>query len=264
MQFKKFLENPIGDIGLIGKGWEKFSNGQQHQGWDKASFNILKNGGIEKIKNVWKNTQQMFDMYFVKDVGMTKTLQDGQVDADYLASNKINIPVNPTHITIIFTNNIAAEKVPLTPWTAAHRFGHAISNSNQNLQYLGKVIDRDLKSVAEQVYAKYDPKIKLAIMHAIGTMRSAQTGNIFREGEFIFELLAQHLVTGQITFNPELPKSIPLKKVYGNVTSSAYSQIEKDEMYKREIGDFIISLADFYTGICKKVLGECIGKIYVM
>ena len=123
MRFKQFLEMPINQAELIGKGWNKFPpNQKQHQNWDKASYNILTNN-IEKLKNAWSKVPQTFDMYFVKDTNMRKHLQRGEVNEEYVRRELgFKGQIHQDHITVFFTSNIGADRVPMTPWTVGHRF----------------------------------------------------------------------------------------------------------------------------------------------
>jgi hypothetical protein len=93
--------------------------------------------GIEKIKRQWQKTPWDFDIYVVNDPRVNKPQfrEVGVVSPDFVYSQmKLTpeeIPLNSNHISIIFTNNVAADKIPLTGWTMAHRLGHAFAASNR-------------------------------------------------------------------------------------------------------------------------------------
>ncbi len=260
MRFRKFIENPVVDAELIGN-WSNFPNKKQHQGWDKASFNILNNNGIEKIKNIWANTKNTFDLYFVKQSGM-KNLTVGIISQEELQKLNINISPNPDRITVIFVNNIGADRMPMTPWTAAHRFGHTLF-SLPEFQKFRTLFIQDIRTIIQQIYHLFNnrnisEKIILAIMNSIGKMRSAREKKIDRMNEFFFEIVAQYITSGKVTFNISLPNIIKSKDFY------LQSYANQDEIVKNEIELLIGHMGNYAERDLQKIFNNCVGKIFMI
>jgi len=277
MDFKQWLINemPINQAQLIGQ-WDKFPSGKkQNQNWDKASYNILTHDeNFKKLKNKWSKVPQTFDMYFVKQPGLRNTLQMGEVTEEDL--DRLNIehpPINRANITVFFTNNIGTEKIPMTPWTVGHRFGHAVYRL-ESMQKLFAFVENDFKELMQTIYQierqgvyagniDYE-KLMLNLMKSLGTMRSAREGSVLTIGEFVFELFGQHIINGKITFNKEVPRKIFSKMAWGRPTNARYSQVHANEMDLQDVTDRIEANAHYYDMQCNRILNDCIGKIFVM
>lgn len=291
MDFKQWLsEMPISKAELVGK-WDKWPEGKkQHQHWDKASYNILTNDpGLEKLKNKWKNVPQTFDMYFIKKAGMRDHIEVGDVDEEYLEQLGIKVPpIDPSHITIFFTNNRAAERIPMTPWTIGHRFGHAARRINAYQNFIEQV-DRDFRELLKEIYGLERPspygnygfggyrddsgnkwrqyeQFMRKLMEGLGTMRSARKGELFRTGEFQHELFGQYIIQGEITFRDEIPRQLVTRYAWGNPTwdGSAHSKVHRDEHMLEYMIEKVAAAAGHYNVLCNRILNECIGKIFVM
>jgi hypothetical protein len=180
-------------------------------------------------------------------------------------------------ITVLFVGNKGDSKVMLTPWIMAHRIGHAIQAGerkqggqgawaqaekhffqgiNQILRdYYRKNYDRDLSQINWDLTPVY-----AALFNAIGTQRSSRTNKITRPYEFLYEMFAQYLGTGEIKLNP-----LPQRKDYGRKAWGRSSQSlrlepgsEEETKYTTEVlaRDMEIMFSD--------VLSELVGKILVM
>ena len=268
---------PIGTAELIGKGWGNFPQDKRmNQNWDKASHNILTRSseqGFEKLRNAWSKVPQTFDMYFLKDKGTRSSYLQGEVDEDYLKQLGVNIPINRENITVIFSNNLGGDRVPMTPWVVGHRFGHSVLRLD-TFQRFVQHVERDFGEILETVYGKerqsrysYDPehgKLMKQIMMAFGTMRSARTGNLNNYREFIFELFGQYIITGEIKFRSEIPRSLTTRYAWGNPVSGAWSKIHNDEPMMDHIKAQMEANAHYYEVECDRILNDCIGRIFVV
>lgn len=185
-------------------------------------------------------------------------------------------------ITVVYVGNKGDSKVMLTPWLMAHRFGHAIQagvrrNSgwsawseaekhffsviNNTLEeYYGK-IKSQTPGVTSKVNYNLTPEYN-ALFNAIGTQRSSRTGQIKRPYEFLYELFAQYLGTGQVTLNP-LPTNLGYgRKVFGNPTKYMNIKPEfRDENERKQAADI---LANDMQYMFDDVLSSSVGKIFVM
>lgn len=183
---------------------------------------------IEKIKRQWEKTEFDFDVFVVNDPRVNKSQfrEVGVVDPSFVyGAMKLTpeeIPLNPSNITIIFTNNVAAEKIPLTGWSMAHRLGHAFQASrrhpvgeawNEFTAHLRETVDNIMQEVygvnTKNAWGTAPQKEKMLkyVAQSLGSMKSARDGAIRSWFEFAYELLAQYLITGHIKLNP-LPDNI--------------------------------------------------------
>jgi hypothetical protein len=181
-------------------------------------------------------------------------------------------------ITVVFVGNKGDSKVMLTPWMMAHRIGHAVQAGTRRgggqgaWQQAEDHFFRGINELLKEFYKRSAPndyssqvnwklnKEYTALFNAIGTQRSSRTGQIARPYEFLYELFAQYLGTGQITLNP-LPKSKEYgRKVFGRSTQSLRMTpgAEEDSQYTTEVlaRDMEIMFSD--------VLSELVGKVLVM
>lgn len=181
-------------------------------------------------------------------------------------------------ITVVFVGNKGDSKVMLTPWMMAHRIGHAVQAGTRLAGGRGAWREaenhffRGINELLKTFYGKsstnrYDSdanwalsKEYAALFNAIGTQRSSRKGEIRRPYEFLYELFAQYLGTGQITLNP-----LPQQKEYGRKAWGRSSQslrmtpgAEEESKYTTEV------LARDMEIMFNDVLGELVGKVLVM
>lgn len=293
MEFKKWFvmqEMPIAKFTKVGN-WED-PNAPKH-GWDKPSIGILNSEkGVQKIKDAWSRSPVDFDLYFVKQAGGTKFQEVGEVAPEYIQQNlKIPYQANPSAINVFFTQNRGDAKVPMTAWIIAHRLGHSVGRDRNKIgygkspdygsyPYLEKRIDLDFKDLLKKAFGAESPssystdpqsvqmrinyeKYKKELMQLLGTFRSARMENIRNAGEFVHELVAQVITTGEVKFNP-LPKAIGKKYAWGRPSYSRGSRVHNDEIYLNEMNLKIESMAENYTEIIHGILNDSVGKTYVM
>jgi hypothetical protein len=239
-----FTEMALADSQKIGK-WDDKKN---RHGYDKASVGILNSPkGWEKIQQTFDRINMAdFNLYFVKDVNAWKHRETGKQSPQDV-NKKLNFDpsqqekYDPEAITVVFTNNAAAEKVPLTPWTIAHRMGHTFIRSyrqgylNRDAEFefrLGKV-ESAVNSILRNAYGANEvgggsnvmgTPLHRNLFESIGTMRSARMKKLSRPYEFISECFAQFLLSnGQLKFN-NAPAflSDSNKKAWGNPTGRNY------------------------------------------
>jgi len=277
-------EAPIDTYQTIGD----FDKG--HSFRDKRDRDLVKNPvAIEKVKNFFKNSDYDFDFYFVNKKNVRQYAERGEVSSDFI-EDELGIPleslkdgkINDNNITVFFVGNSAAEKVPLTPWTIAHRLGHAFGARGGN-NYAYKAMTDWLDGQFTEILALYNVtprlskysnyysittndeairlekfnKSKAKLYNAIGTMRSARLGQIKRYAEFYHELFAQYLNTGGVKFN-RLPNHIVTgTAAYGRKETASTSKADEvNETLEMMERDF-----QYYAG---DALSYASGRIYVM
>jgi hypothetical protein len=259
-------------------------------GADKKLVPHAKN--IEKATKFFEQNPYDFRLFFSNIPGTGKYGEYGPMTPDQIrkifgADAEEIIQGSEDAITVVYVGNRGEAKVMLTPWVMAHRLGHAIqagargtraghvwtaaekhffTTVNSTLaEHYGKV-DRGPSSYlgrpkAEQANINLTPEYN-ALFNAIGTQRSSRSGQILRPYEFLYEIFAQYLGTGKITFNP-LPANLTYgRKAFGNPTKFMNIRPEyRDELSRKEAAD---RLAYDMEIMFDSVLSGSVGKILVM
>ena len=259
-------------------------------GADKKLVPHAKN--IEKATKFFEQNPYDFRLFFSNIPGTGKYGEYGPMTPDQIrkifgADAEEIIQGSEDAITVVYVGNRGEAKVMLTPWVMAHRLGHAIqagargtraghvwtaaekhffTTVNSTLaEHYGKV-DRGPSSYlgrpkAEQANVNLTPEYN-ALFNAIGTQRSSRSGQILRPYEFLYEIFAQYLGTGKITFNP-LPANLTYgRKAFGNPTKFMNIRPEyRDELSRKEAAD---RLAYDMELMFDSVLSGSVGKILVM
>jgi hypothetical protein len=92
-------------------------------------------------------------------------------------------------------------------------------------------------------------------------MKSARDGELRTEFEFVYELLAQYIVTGHITFNP-LPKRFKHgKAAWGRFPMEYFRGTEND---LENANYTLTTMAEQLESEFDNLLHACVGHIYVM
>lgn len=285
MNFKDFFnyfllrEDSVENIELKGD-WDA----KQQYGWNKADTGILKSPlGLERIKTKW-NIDQPVDIYLVKGKRASKFVELGRVNYDFIRNEmKLDILPDSDHITIIYTQNTGAEKIPATPWTLAHRFGHALARINgmggRNDQYqsIVQAVDRLFETIAEDVYQtnikntgyNSDPritrdrgKLRRELGHALGTFKSARDRRLRVDFEFVNEIIAQYIITGKIKLNRDFPKVLPLRYTWGQPSGKWRKKLSEEE--KSDLDNYLSNTERELEYYVDDALNAAIGDIFVM
>ena len=242
-----------------------------------------------KTQRFLEKTPYDFRLFFSNISGTGKYSEYGPADAAKLQeifgdeiAQKI-IAGSDDAITVVFVGNAGDAKVPMTPWIMAHRFGHAIQagiRKNREWSAWGeaeKHFFSQVNSMLEEYYGKAStsrfgvtpssmrgdltPEYN-ALFNTIGTQRSSRNNEIKRPYEFLYEMFAQYLGTGQVTFNP-LPSNLGYgKKAWG--TPSKYLNIKPEYREESERKDIADMLANDMGYMFDDVLSSSVGKIFVM
>lgn len=126
--------------------------------------------------------------------------------------NHPQIQETPNTITVVFTNNITFDNMPLTAWMLAHRIGHTVQ--------LSGLFDKCEFDILRPILHLYDTTVIITKPYRLGiklqsdrvlerfvdsllTMKSARDGIIGNRfgTEGLGELLAQYIITGRVRFN---------------------------------------------------------------
>lgn len=284
-------EAPIGDFDVIGRPIKTDKPGS----FDKQDRKLLSNPkAIEKIKRKWEKTPYNFNMYLLNVPQLNKSnfRERGVIERNSEFSQLfekfagMKLPEDPGSITILFNGNSGADKVPLTAWTMAHRFGHAIQSSNMITswnEYIMEAVELT-KRILDEVYDKtinfltkrglidsgfgtltrekrrtYTRMLSL-IFGQLGSFKSAREGKITRYYEFFYELFAQYLMTGKITFQPLNKQMIIGNLPFGR--KEMVNAVDDDivDMWNRDMEIY----ADQIESRIINVLEDCVGETFLM
>lgn len=251
---------------------------------DRRDREIIKHPvTLTKVKDFFKNTDTDFDFYFVNLSGRRRFAEKGEVSKEFLFTpypKGLGLTpeqlrggtINGDNITVFFVGNTAGEKIPMTAWTMAHRFGHAIRREYGFIQLTNwleesfdevlrhynvntsKTFERDWRGNRQPDESRL---VKANLFNQIGTMRSAREGKISRYFEFYYELFAQYLKDGRITLNRLKPM---IRKKYGAYGRSEQAYTQKIE----EVNDLIDSIERDFVYYADDAISSCVGKAFVM
>lgn len=253
---------------------------------DKRDRRLITNPhAVKRLKNIFASDIPVdFYFYMVNTKEGRDFTEIGKVTRDWLKKNMPGVePYIEDHedsITVIFTNNKGDQKIPMTPWIMAHRIGHAFQRGRESpflghryiSQYtdttteINRVIDTLLingygvrKPTGNKEYYSYSDnnfaKARKKFYEAIGTFRSARKGKLRADFEFINELIAQYLITGEIKFN-QIPKSFKANGFHYRFKAS-------DEEYE-DSNDELQMLARDLEYYVDNILSQAVNGIYVM
>lgn len=237
-----------------------------------------------KTQKFFEQTPYDFRLFFSNIPGTGKFSEYGPMGPNEIR-NSFNKDVadqlidgSEDAITVLFVGNKGDSKVMMTPWIMAHRIGHAIQAGERKSGGRGTWREaenhffRGINELLKDFYGKstnnrYDTQVNwnlnkeyAALFNAIGTQRSSRTGQITRPYEFLYEMFAQYLGTGEIKLNP-LPKQKDYgRKAWGRSTQSLRLQpgAEQESQYTTEV------LARDMEIMFDDVLSSLVGKILVM
>lgn len=169
----------------------------------------------------------------------------------------------------------------MTAWIIAHRFGHVIARGgkNEGWEYIQKEVNEWVQRIMKDAYekdirfsssgvlstysgeSKNQEVILKNFAQMVATFKSARDKNLRNYYEFHYELLAQFITTGKVSFNP-LPKFIPVKYAWGK-PSAGVRFPGNDNDYDYYSG-YLDNLAEVYPDYANHCLDKCKGKIFVM
>lgn len=227
---------------------------------------------IAKIVHRFANTDLDFNLFFVNQPGKdylkkydfddgTQTVVNSDAwEADYEHAGistpeqieqhfGFRVSIDPHAINVVFLSNAnAALPIPITPWMVAHRFGHSITDNKDRLPpAIRKLIDQLPTAGENQIF--FIPELRqygvgATLSYAdVATMRSTRQKQLL--GDIREELIAQYLITGQITFKlPDDFAQVPVPYI---------------NTVRAKVGE----KARYFTGAIDALLNQCVGQVFV-
>lgn len=282
-----FNEMALTDFKKIGR-WNDPKN---RHGYDKASVGILNSdAGVKKLQDTFNKINIAdFALYFVKQRGGRQHAETGRVSPEELQQKLglrygVDIPANDDAITVVFTNNSAADRTPLTPWTIAHRIERMSDSTERRSKYSGRYFEsynrqynqlltnilrdcygvNNLENYNRSNYSglgQSNLPIVRNFLESIGRFRSARMKKLNRTNEFNFECFAYYLLNnGRLSFNPFPPAlKSSNRKAWGNDTGGVYRL--KDPTAAKEYSQELVNLMSNYFDY---LIGSHIDTISIM
>jgi hypothetical protein len=278
VRFREWLLNemPITGFNLRGQWGD---GAKRRYGYSPKDTGILENPkAVEKIHKRWSNSKNDFELYFLRSFKASRHVEVGEVSPAWVVENlEEKIDPKPGAITVIFTNNTGAEKIPMTAWAMAHRFGHAIRRDKTFDKHMREELERDFNEILFQVYGMENrhlsrpweadapnrnlvEKYKKALFTSVGTMNSARENKLRNSDEFVHEVVAQYVITGKVEFK-DLPDPLVLdrRQAWGRPNSTTRRVIDKtayteyNEMLKSHAAKYEYNLDSIFSGLEDKI-----------
>lgn len=267
--------------------------------FDKNDAKLLTNPkNMEKLYSVFAKSKYDFVFHYIENSGISDDDREyGKVtkgEAKNILKN-INSTIideifsdTTGSITVIHTSNNAEDKIPLTPWTQAHRTLHTLARQSTDIierydfrdmvtqfyyNVYGQPVRRDdgakfknneyfmfLTSEDEDDDYGYQlppdtiDNIQGMFINSVGTMLSSRQGKIpwDRPGEFIFECGAQYILSNQLTLENRLAKTLHCGEYDFELLGN--------DIVERELNIIKRRMETMY----KKVLDDSVGKVFIM
>ena len=279
-------EAPLGDYELVGNwGDKEKSHGFRHA----TDRKMLQNPSAVRItRKKFGNTEHILNFYFVNLPEATKHSEHGFMTPEELQqaiptawpeiAQRAGEANHAEAINVIFVGNTGANRMNMTPWIMAHRIGHAIQSAapyqgwsswkhyeTDSAEFFSLILDQvyNVQTSKQNFWTptfgsgNLQPIELCKFLEGIGGMRSARKGNLGgRPYEFLYEMFAQFVVTGQLTFR-DCPQAFGKR----NDRSYRIQDEETAEMWNRDLNSHV---GEHLGSIIDNCLYDATGKFLVM
>lgn len=287
-----FSHNPI-------RKFEKIGDWTRGHGFNELDRRMLSSENyVTKVYDAWRKTPYIFDIYLVNTAKSNKTAfrEKGSVDSGKIALMGLDIVPQENAITLIYTNNMGLELIPLTPWMLAHRAAHAFryhnTQSNEPLcpafKRLTEAIQQHFQDILDLCDAPalypYDNLYRLRghsdskdwvkfkadatksryykyLAFQIGSTAAARDFKFRNHFEFLYDCVAQFILTGKIKLRPLTSRILLGPAPFGK---EFVKEIEDDQvMY--EINQCIKNLESWLNEqLLPDYLEDSVGRVFLM
>lgn len=211
MRYHELTEAPIVDYQIVGDDTNSF---------DKPDTKLIRSDKAKaRMIRVFEKTPHRFVVIFAPDpnidhddqeVGDALERASAGIHDEYILSNGMKVMGEAGVIKVIMLGNISpVNKMPMTPWTLAHKIGHSFQDDTEGLSrdILDQIDVVDGLTGSTPKYGKFQPDITHDNIMKGLTMRSARSDMDLSPFEVFPELIAQYLITGQVTIRDDEEKS---------------------------------------------------------
>lgn len=212
MRYRELTEAPIVDYQVVGQDTNSF---------DKPDMKLIRSDKAKaRMIRVFENTPHRFSVIFAPDpniehddqeVGDALERVSAGIHDEYILSNWMKVTGETGVIKIIMLGNISpVNKMPMTPWTLAHKIGHSFQDDTSGVskEILDQIDVVDQLTGSNPKYGMFQPnRTRKNIMKGL-TMRSARYDKDKLSPFEVFpEIIAQYLITGKVTIRDDEEKS---------------------------------------------------------
>jgi len=197
--FKQFLQEMPMSLNFAGNNWNDLEQnakaGQATGRFDASSTRMLHSDKAKaKIIRRFEDVPYNFNVYFVNS---KRGCTSAKIDKSQMELYYPQMGITPNEAPIIDGKiNVficSWENDPPTAWMIAHRFGHANNELTQSLYKIMHQYGKNIQGIRSG-YPEFD------IVSRYGTMKSATTGKLGANDEPLYEIIAQFIMTGKVTF----------------------------------------------------------------
>lgn len=262
MRYRDLIEAPIGNIDSI----EVKPTGSFAHETDRAI--ISSDRARAKIRRVLARVPQTIDLVFL-DTG--EPVPSGFVNDYALAIGGVfpyeaiksrydTLPERSSEdaIMLVLTFNEGQDRKQLSPWIIAHRMGHGLV-MDDDYERIFQNAEFCLRDLTSYLYDGWAIPTR-ATCHAIGTMKSAREGKLTQTLEFLFEMFAQTVVQGKVTFNRFTIDSF--KEVIGRHYTGPFPRVEERDV--EEFNRMLSSAERQITGYHFEALKKAEGHVVIL
>jgi len=280
MRHTRIDEAPLGDYQLVGNwGDKEKSHGFRHA----ADRKILQNPTAVRIaQKRFGKTEHILNLYFVNLPGASKHSETGFMEPEQIAAAmpkawpeiaaRAEEANHRDAINVIFVGNTGFQRMNMTPWIMAHRIGHALRASERfgqrgywrdyeedATEFFSNILQSvyDMNISPREIWFGQKDKLIAKFFEAIGGMRSARKSKLGgRPYEFLYEMFAQHVVTGSLKFR-NLPQSFGMR-------NGPYYRMQDEETADMWNHSLNSDVADHLGSRIDNTLYNAEGKFLVM
>lgn len=201
-------------------------------GFSKVDRRILKSPmSVSRFVRAFQKTPHNFEVIFanISDVDGDDPGDNRDVDeharnlrAGIYSSAYGSIEPRPGVIRVVLLANLSPDtsaidgertftKMPMTPWTLAHKIGHSLQDHMYNTGWRDEwasYVKRILAWICQIADLQYEHEGSHSIAFSIPghayrmmTMKSARDGKLVNDFEVFAEVIAQYLIAGEVKFN---------------------------------------------------------------
>jgi hypothetical protein len=275
LRYRDLTEAPIDQYLAVGdwddpKGSFRSSN---RSDLEKSHKIIHSPAAVRKIRDAWIKVPQKFNFWMLNDTG-NRRLAVQVYDIDEFRSDKRfesyihQITPAADAINVIYTTNFTTPSnyKPMTAWIMAHRLVHVFQLKSGAVEFnTYRDVERKLVGLIIDTISAYGIEIgrskdalglsfsnnNAAMSYLISrlfTMRSARMQKLSNALDFPAELLAQHLLSGGVRFNP-VPLSIPKSNGTAEITQRVASELDSRwQDFSEEVGQMFDEILDNLGG----------------
>jgi hypothetical protein len=264
-------EMPLASFDVVG---DELGTGPDSKSFNVADWKITHSEkAIAKVFRIFERTPFVFNfvVVFKRANSIGSVMFDRASTAEALSKVVGKPIVTEGRITVVYNNHVTAMKnrMPLSAWTLAHRFGHAAhlngdhrgnGEADHPVAKLWYKIDLDLRTMFQNSFKLLNltsvgdsgRQHETSMGAAFCTFKAARDANLNSNWEVVADLFAQYLISGKISLN-RLDSAAHLTVDVSKLSDTDYEKIDSylDNAEKH--------LNQCMEGVLKSLVGTIVG-----